>query len=73
MEKIEQLYIILVSELEKYADCVYVYPEESEAIYNGLRIKYKSGDISVQVTRNDYTKICKVIEQRKELKKYYVC
>ena len=59
--------------MERYADCVYVYPEESEAIYNGLRIKYKSGDISVQVTRKDYIKICKVIEQRKEFNKCYVC
>lgn len=65
-KKNEQLYILLTSELRKYADIVSIDTDTGviKAIFDKYPIIFKDGDLTVSVSQKVYKKINKVITRR---------
>ena len=63
----EQLYIVQTNELEKYADCVYINVDNGQKriLYGKIAIEYQDGEKIAVLSRNDYIKVCKKMEERK--------
>ena len=64
MEKWEQLYILLISDLEEYADSIIQLPESRIAKFDKLKIEYKCNDVTISVNKRTYQKVSKIIAIR---------
>lgn len=64
MEKWEQLYILLISDLEEYADSIIQLPDSRIAKFDKIKIEYKSDDVTISVNKKIYRKVSKIIAIR---------
>ncbi len=66
MEKWEQLYILLISDIEEYADKLIQMPESRIAKFENVKIEYKSDDVTISVNKRMYRKVSKIIAIREK-------